>query len=202
MEHAAANLREAAASLVWRPVGGVLVRLEYAPRRTGMACWGDEAVRLVLPANLARRERAYLLDRLFWGFWGRALAPVLQDLASRLNAAYFAGTLTGAGFHRQYRRWGSCSSRGRIYLSHRLLSAPDELIRPVLLHELAHLGRLDHSRLFWDRLAAADPFCRTRRRDLVLYGRAWSAWWEPRQAALLGTGRVYLPPLADWRSCR
>jgi predicted metal-dependent hydrolase len=42
-------------------------------------------------------------------------------------------------------RWGSCSSRGTIRLSWRLILAPPTARRYVVAHEVAHLKHLDHS---------------------------------------------------------
>jgi predicted metal-dependent hydrolase len=46
-------------------------------------------------------------------------------------------------------RWGSCSSSGCISLSWRLALAPPEVMRYVIMHELAHKKYMDHSSAFW-----------------------------------------------------
>jgi predicted metal-dependent hydrolase len=45
-------------------------------------------------------------------------------------------------------RWGSCSSKGAIRYSWRLILAPPEVRRYVVAHEVAHLRHLDHSKQF------------------------------------------------------
>jgi len=62
-------------------------------------------------------------------------------------------------------RWGSCSPDGHICLNWRLVAMPDWVRDYVLIHELMHLRRLDHSRAFWRLVAAACP----RHRE----ARAW-----------------------------
>lgn len=57
----------------------------------------------------------------------------------------------------QKSRWGSCSARHHISLNARLLCLPAELARHVMLHELAHLKHLNHSRAFWTLLRRLDP---------------------------------------------
>ena len=51
-------------------------------------------------------------------------------------------------------RWGSCSSRGTISLSWRLIMAPASVRRSVIAHEVAHMRHMDHSRDFYTWLDA------------------------------------------------
>lgn len=46
-------------------------------------------------------------------------------------------------------RWGSCTSRGHLNLSWRLILAPHEVARYVVAHEVAHRRELNHSPAFW-----------------------------------------------------
>jgi hypothetical protein len=55
-------------------------------------------------------------------------------------------------------RWGSCSHRGDLNFSWRLVFAPVEVLDYVVAHEVAHLAHLDHSPAFW-RLC--DALCDT-----------------------------------------
>ena len=50
-------------------------------------------------------------------------------------------------------RWGSCSSRGSLNFSWRLILAPSFVLDYLAAHEVAHLVHMDHSPAFW-RLAA------------------------------------------------
>lgn len=53
--------------------------------------------------------------------------------------------------------WGSCSQAGVISLSWRLVMAPPEVFRYVVVHELCHLVHLDHSKRFWSLVARQMP---------------------------------------------
>jgi predicted metal-dependent hydrolase len=70
----------------------------------------------------------------------------------------------------QRTRWGSCGRNGRICLNWRLLLMPGWVRDYVLVHELMHLERLDHSPRFWALVAAAYPAYREARAWLRLNG--------------------------------
>jgi predicted metal-dependent hydrolase len=46
-------------------------------------------------------------------------------------------------------RWGSCSHKGELSFSWRLIFAPYDAIDYVVAHEVAHLIHMDHSKEFW-----------------------------------------------------
>ncbi len=46
-------------------------------------------------------------------------------------------------------RWGSCSSRGTLSFSWRLIMAPPVVLDYLAAHEVAHLVHMDHSAAFW-----------------------------------------------------
>lgn len=60
-------------------------------------------------------------------------------------------------------RWGSCSSRGRLMFSWRLIMAPPEVLNYVAAHEVAHLKHMDHSAAFWGAVEALMPDYRDHR---------------------------------------
>jgi predicted metal-dependent hydrolase len=76
-------------------------------------------------------------------------------------------------------RWGSCSSRGRISYSWRLLLAPEHVLDHVVAHEVCHLLRRDHSPAFWALVHDVDPGTDEARRWLREHGprlREGPAW--------------------------
>lgn len=63
-------------------------------------------------------------------------------------------------------RFGSCSDKGRINFSCRLMRYPAAAIDYVVVHELAHLKHLDHSRAFWAFVESVLPDYKERKRLL------------------------------------
>ena len=68
-------------------------------------------------------------------------------------------------------RWGSCNVKREVRLNWRLIQAPQPTIDYVVAHELAHLVEMNHSRRFWDLVAAVCPDHRQARAELDHMGR-------------------------------
>jgi predicted metal-dependent hydrolase len=73
-------------------------------------------------------------------------------------------------------RWGSCSAKGNLNFSWRLLLAPPAVLDYVVAHEVAHLCELNHSPRFWAIVAHLCPDYRTHRLWLRQHGRTLAAW--------------------------
>ena len=72
-------------------------------------------------------------------------------------AAQHGLTVARISIRNQRWRWGSCSRNGHICLNWRLATMPDSVRDYVLIHELMHLKRMDHSPKFWKLVAGACP---------------------------------------------
>jgi predicted metal-dependent hydrolase len=82
----------------------------------------------------------------------RELPARLLDLARQHGVA-----VSRVSVRNQRWRWGSCSRRGHICLNWRLAWMPEPVRDYVMIHELMHLKRMDHSRKFWKLVAQACP---------------------------------------------
>jgi len=88
-------------------------------------------------------------------------------------------------------RWGSCSSRGTLSFSWRLVMAPPEVLGYVVVHELCHLRHLDHSPAFWDLVA-----------DACADHRSSQAWLRRHGAELLANEPTASSRSAQWSQSR
>lgn len=55
------------------------------------------------------------------------------------------------------RRWGSCSGKGKLRFSWRLVLAPLKVVDYVVVHELVHLEEKNHARAFWRKVQGMLP---------------------------------------------
>ena len=95
----------------------------------------------------------------------RELPPRLFELAERYGL-----TVARVSIRNQRLRWGSCGRTGHICLNWRLLLMPDWVRDYVLIHELMHLRRMDHSPRFWAHVAGACPEYQSARQWLRANG--------------------------------
>jgi len=54
-------------------------------------------------------------------------------------------------------RWGSCSSKGNVSISYRVVMASAEVMDYLIVHELCHLRHPNHSPAFWGLVAQVMP---------------------------------------------
>ena len=141
----------------------------------------DGRVRVTIPRGGSQREAAAFADRhdswierqraklravaRFEGdraatraLAGSVLPQLLLEWAARLGLK-----VTRVCVRDQRTRWGSCGRNGRICLNWRLLLMPDWVRDYVIVHELMHLRRMDHSPRFWRYVADAYPRWREAR---------------------------------------
>ena len=96
------------------------------------------------------------------------LARAKKELPPRLLAlaAQHGLRVARVSIRNQRWRWGSCSRKGHICLNWRLVTMPENVQDYVLIHELMHLKRMDHSPKFWKLVAEACPGYQEARRWL------------------------------------
>jgi predicted metal-dependent hydrolase len=91
-----------------------------------------------------------------------------KELPARVSelAALHQLTVKRVMVRNQRSRWGSCSRRGTISLNWRLVQTPPFVRDYLVLHELAHLKEMNHSRRFWGEVARLCPDFREAERWL------------------------------------
>ena len=66
----------------------------------------------------------------------------------------------------QKTRWGSCSGKGNLNFNYKIALIPEKLAEYIVVHEICHLGELNHSKRFWDLVAKTIPEHKANRKEL------------------------------------
>lgn len=82
----------------------------------------------------------------------RYLTIRTKEIADMFGYKYRSVKITSAKT-----RWGSCSVRGSINFSWRLVMMPKEMVDYVIVHELVHLEIRDHSARFYAKMSELMP---------------------------------------------
>jgi predicted metal-dependent hydrolase len=108
--------------------------------------------------------------------WYRAQAKRIATERAEVHAATLGVTFGRVTIKDTRSRWGSCSSKGNLNFSWRLLLGPEAVLDYVVAHEVAHLKELNHSPAFWAHVAMLCPDYKTHRAWLRKHGRELAAW--------------------------
>jgi predicted metal-dependent hydrolase len=95
----------------------------------------------------------------------RHILERVQQYSSQYNIPFERIRITNAE-----RRWGACNNKGILRFSWRLAMAPQDVIDYVIVHELAHIKHLNHSRAYWQEVIAIMPDFKERKRWLFKNG--------------------------------
>jgi predicted metal-dependent hydrolase len=133
--------------VAWHGGEAITLRLVEAARPS--ADWSAGALELRAPHPGAAVQA---LERWYRRSAREALAASIERQAQGLEVAP-----TALAVRDQRTRWGSCSPRGTLSFSWRLLLAPAWVLEDVVCHELCHLRVANHSRAFWGVFAAHRP---------------------------------------------
>lgn len=124
-----------------------------------------EAIREKLPLKDPSEQRARDYQKKLLAKKAREYLPYrLEYFAKLYGYKYEKCRLSHANT-----RWGSCSSNRTISLNIGLMKLPEVLRDYVILHELAHLNHMDHSKSFWAEVASHDRNYKNHEKKLKMY---------------------------------
>ena len=122
---------------------------------------GFDGARFYIPSNLSPAQIKNVCVQVYRRLAKQYLTERTLSFAQSMSVAPAAIKITGART-----RWGSCSSKGNINYSWRLNMADDAVIDYVIVHELAHLSVMNHSKKFWAVVENILPDYSQRRTEL------------------------------------
>lgn len=103
---------------------------------------------------------------------GNDFLPEIKRKVKEFNHLYFQVPVEGVKLKYTSSRWGSCSSKGNLNFSTRLLFAPEEVVDYVIIHELAHRIEMNHSPHFWKLVSDAIPDYKKHETWLKKHGKS------------------------------
>jgi hypothetical protein len=116
------------------------------------------------------------------------IGQVVDREAAWLGLAYHS-----VGIRDQRSRWGSCSPRGHLSFSWRLLLAPPPVLEYLVVHEVCHLRELNHGKRFWRLLERAWPGWQEQSRWLNEHAHELHEY-DPASAVAFPSGRAEPSP--------
>ncbi len=130
------------------PFCGTPHRIAHTPDHTGAVLCADGVLHVsghqdFLPSRVADYLRAEAKRRL------AAQAIAKSALLGRKPSRITVKDTTS--------RWGSCTAKGALAFSWRLILAPPFVQDYVVAHEVAHLRHMNHSQAFWSTVADLTP---------------------------------------------
>jgi predicted metal-dependent hydrolase len=159
--------------VVWLAGRPIRVQRELAGRASARLTTANV---LIVSGPSARHGAA--IERWYRRAARRQLTQTVRDEARRLGL-----TWASIGVRDPRTRWGSCSHRGHLSFSWRLVLAPTAVLRYVAIHELCHLVEHNHSKAFWKTLDTAEPSWRESAHWLREHGHELHRY-EPARALL------------------
>ncbi len=126
----------------------------------------DQKKLLVLDGGFKLAESATSHAAIVFERWYREQARKILNQRVDLCASQHGLQHQGIKITSAKTRWGSCSSKGSLSFSWRLILAPMEQVDYVVIHELVHTLHHNHSKRFWKKLEHLMPDFKERKRWL------------------------------------
>ncbi len=115
-------------------------------------------------------------------FLHKEAAKDLQEAVQR-HASTLGVSVARIVVRDQSSRWGSCSVRGVLSFSWRLILTPPFVLNYLAAHEVAHVQEMNHSPQFWQLVARLDPHHKQAEKWLKDNGQALQLIGRARPAA-------------------
>lgn len=127
-------------------------------------------LQLFISETLDNQNRKKISNQLIFGYLKKTYTKELNELVRYYNAKYFNRNIRAVRLKNNTSNWGSCSTTGNINISAKTLLLPYDIIEYVIIHELAHLIELNHSKGYWKIVEDILPDYKKMERFLKEFG--------------------------------
>lgn len=107
--------------------------------------------------GISPQIRRGALHRLLWRVVAAEATPALARMVQSINRETLRVPMRNVVVRFATSQWGSCSPSGVIMLNAALLFVPRQLLKYVIVHELAHRRVASHSQAYWRVVKEAMP---------------------------------------------
>ncbi|OGJ18241.1 hypothetical protein A3K73_00380 [Candidatus Pacearchaeota archaeon RBG_13_36_9] len=133
------------------------LRIQHFDKSSSSARMDGNTLFLSISSNLTEMQKSKHISTLISRCIARKKLPEVKKRVEELNRLYFQKDIKKVFLKHNQSNWGSCSEKGNINFSTRLLFAPPDVFDYLCIHELAHLSEQNHSKQFWALVEKAMP---------------------------------------------
>lgn len=124
-------------------------------------------LKINVPNSLKDKNNEVIISNTAKKALSKEFIPYLQNLIESINTIHYNFHYNKLKIHNQNGLWGSYSRSTRnIHLNFKLLFAPEEIIKYVIIHELSHIRFSNHDENFWQNVSVACQDYKEKRRWL------------------------------------
>ena len=148
------------------------IHVERSERKTNSGKIKGQNLYLTLSDQLTAFQEKDVIKKLQSRLFGQYFLPKITERVRRINDASYQKNFETVRLKYNQSNWGSCSSASNLNFSTRLLLTPTQVIDYVIVHELAHLTEMNHSKRFWDLVEKVMPSYKEKEDWLDQHGAA------------------------------
>ena len=158
-------LLEGAESQTLRLASGKVLIFTLTPGNRTTARRTKKGWNIIVGPHCRRRS----LHQFLWKLLSLSECQRVSHLVHTLTAKTLGVSIRGVKLQFASSQWGSCSPKGVIMVNAALLLLPKAFLHYIIIHELSHRIRADHSPTFWRVVERTLPGYEKARGELLDY---------------------------------
>ena len=141
----------------------------YLSNRAVARFISDQAQWVIEKLELSAQTNNYQVERLEYLAHKEQARELVLKKIEKFNSIY-QFKFSRVSIRQPKTRWGSCSSRGNLNFNYKLVFLPEPMVDYIVVHELAHFKKANHSHEFWELVESVMPNYREKKNWLRVNG--------------------------------